>query len=150
MSLLTMMSAVAVALLVGSVPAAAQTRLGELLDRGAKRLSADEFRQEVVQRPLTGPLVGGVNANFVYGNGGWIQGRGGGPAGFGAEWDVSIRGTWKIADDSRVCTAIVLDGATIRANYPPRCQFWFRLDDRLFIADSLDRAAPVLRRSIGE
>jgi hypothetical protein len=140
-------TAITLALALASAAAAAQTSVGELLDGGAKRLSTEEFSQDVVQRPLNGPLVTGVNATFVYAPGGSLQGRGGGPAGFGAEWDVSIRGSWRFGDDGRVCTAVVLDGATIRANYPHRCQLWFRLGDRLFVADSADRAARVSRLS---
>ena len=139
--------AIALACALASAAAVAQMRLGEALDAGARQLSGEEFRHDVVRRPLSGPLAPGVNAEFVYGPGGMIEGRGGGPAGYGAEWDVRVRGTWRLADDGRVCTAVVLDGATIRANFPARCQLWFRLGDRFFVADSGDRAARVFPRA---
>jgi hypothetical protein len=36
--------------------AVAQSNLGELLDAGAKKLSPEEFREDVVQRMIAGPL----------------------------------------------------------------------------------------------
>ena len=72
----------------------------------------------------------------------------GGAASFGAEWAADVRGTWKFGDNGTVCTSVVLDGPTIRANFPPRCQYWYRLRDRFYVAESdTDRRARVLPRS---
>lgn len=51
--------ALGVALLLCAPLAGAQTNLGELLDAGAKQLSTEEFRQELVQRTIVGPTPTG-------------------------------------------------------------------------------------------
>jgi hypothetical protein len=137
------------AVLSAGTHAFAQTRLGELLDAGAKPVSAEEFQKEVVQLPLYGPLDSGVNMEMVYTSSGALEGAGApGRFGYVAE-TFQVRGTWKIGDKDAVCAALVLEGPTIRANYPPRCRFWFKLDDRYYVSDSAsDRRARVLVRSV--
>ena len=44
-------------LLVWAPLVVAQSTLGELLDTGARKLSADEFRQELVQRVIVGTFA---------------------------------------------------------------------------------------------
>jgi hypothetical protein len=137
------------ALLLATASADAQTTLGALVDAGGERLSPKQFREEVVQRQLNGPLASGFNLQFVYTSRGSLEGAGsGGAASFGAEWAADVRGTWKFGDNGTVCTSVVLDGPTIRANFPPRCQYWYRLRDRFYVAESdTDRRARVLPRS---
>jgi hypothetical protein len=140
---------VGLAVLSGGTHAFAQTRLGELLDAGAKPVSAEEFQREVVQQPLYGPLDSGVNVELVYTARGALEGAGA-PGRFGyVDETFELRGTWKIGNRDAVCAAVVLEGPTIRANYPPRCRFWFRLGDRYYVSDSdSDRQARVLVRSV--
>lgn len=71
------------ALLVWVPFAVAQNNLGELLDAGARKLSADEFKQELVQRTLVGTGSAGTRMELMYANSGVIQGIsdvGAGPA----------------------------------------------------------------------
>lgn len=139
-----------VATVLASTVVSAQTRLGELLDAGAQRLTAERFRRDVVQRMLVGPLEPGVNVEIVYTPQGTIEGAGsGGAFSYSAEWAVQVRGAWSVGDGEAVCATFVLDGPTIRASYRRRCQFWYFLNDRYFVAESTtDRAARVLARSV--
>ena len=59
---------------------AAQSNLGELLDAGAARLSAAEFREQIVQRTIAGPTQAGGRIEVVYFANGTIQGLGGASA----------------------------------------------------------------------
>ena len=62
-------------LLVWAPLVVAQSTLGELLDTGARKLSADEFKQELVQRVIVGPSPTGGTLEVIYGNG-IVQGTG--------------------------------------------------------------------------
>jgi hypothetical protein len=130
--------------------AVAQNNLGELLDAGAKRLSAEEFRQEVVQRTIVGPTQSGGGMELIYASSGVIQGRGQltqerlttGTAGTILQ---SIDGVWNIDDSGRTCTSIVIG----RTFLPFRCQYWYKYKDDYFIADSdSDHRARVVRRTV--
>ena len=141
------------ALLLCASFAVAQSSLGELLDAGAKKLSAQEFRQEVVQRVIVGPTAGGGNLEVMYANSGVIQGR-------GNYRDVAqmimapISGEWTIDDHGRICTSMQMgggSGGTVSGlvMLPPRCQIWFKYKERYFLADSdSDRSARVLPRTL--
>jgi hypothetical protein len=135
--------------LLASRHAIAQARLGELLDAGAKPVSAEEFQKEVVQRPLQGPLDSGLNVEILYTERGALEGAGApGRFGYVAE-TFHVRGTWKSGAKDTVCTALVLEGPTIRGNFPPRCQFWYKLGDRYYVSDSdSDRRVRVLVRTV--
>lgn len=90
--------------------AAAQNNLGELLDAGAKKLSPEEFRQDVVQRVIVGPALSGARMELIYATSGVIQGRsellgGGSPTQFG--YLASIDGVWNIDDSGRICHSMV-------------------------------------------
>jgi hypothetical protein len=141
-------AALVVAAVIAPSGAIAQTTVGDILDDGAKRLSGEDFRQEVLQRPLQATLDPSITAEIVYTAKGSVEGAGSaGRARFGAEWSVDVRGGWTIDGDEKICTRIVLDGPTIRANYPPRCQYWFRHRDRFYVSPSKDRHARVLPRT---
>ena len=131
--------------------AVAQSNLGELLDAGAKKLSADEFRQELVQRTLVGSTPAGGHIELMYASTGVIQGRtdqeSGGPAG-GTGSGVALQpvdGVWNIDDKGKICTSMV-----VGKNFLPlRCQSWFKYKEDYFVADSdSDRYVKVLRRSV--
>jgi len=67
--LIEMKLTVAGALLFCSGVALGQTNLGELLDAGAKPLSAAEFKEVVVQRMIFGPTpTGGAASSHVCGH----------------------------------------------------------------------------------
>lgn len=128
--------------------ALAQTNLGELLDAGAKKLSAEEFKQELVQHTLVGTSPAGTRMEVIYANSGVIQGRsdtGGGPANVPVAFMAPIDGVWNIDGSGRICSSMVIG----RNLLPLRCQFWFKYKEEYFVADSdSDRYVKVLRRSI--
>ena len=128
--------------------AVAQNNLGELLDAGAKRLSAEEFRQEVVQRTIVGAATIGGRMEVMYASSGVIKGLSsiytGSPASV-AQGAGQIDGVWNIDDSGRTCTSMVIG----RTFLPLRCQFWFKYKEDYFAADSdSDRNARVLRRTV--
>jgi hypothetical protein len=144
------------ALLLWAPLAVAQSNLGELLDAGAKSLSAEEFRAELVQRLLVGPTASGGSLEVFYTVNGIIAGTGtgpvGGPAGAGGLPVVPISGEWTIDDKGRVCTSmrvVANIGPGGGVTLPSRCQFWFKYAEQYFFSDSdSDRRARVLRRTI--
>ena len=141
----------ALALLLGSAAAFAQSTLGELLDAGAKRLTAEEFRQEVVQRTIVGPSPTGGSVELVYTASGIVTGSGTAPYQQATlPLQTQIDGEWSFDDKERICTVVSILGYGRRGgNLPPRCQYWFRLGDAYFFADSdADRYAKVLRRTV--
>lgn len=142
------------ALLVCTPFAIGQGTVGELLDAGARKLSSDEFRNELVQRYLVGPSPAGGSFELIYTSSGLVQGSGSAPqATFRFVQAAQISGEWAIDDGGRVCTSLrfasVGGGAVGALSLPPRCQFWFKLGDKYFISDSdSDRSAKVLSRTL--
>ena len=137
-----------VALLLLVPSAVAQNNLGELLDAGAKRLSAEEFRQEVVQRTIVGATTTGGRMEMMYASSGMIKGDNNLYTG-SPQSDIQnfgpIDGVWNIDDSGRTCTSMVIG----RTFLPLRCQFWFKYKEDYFIADSdSDRHARVFRRTV--
>jgi hypothetical protein len=136
-----------------SVLAVAQGNLGELLDAGAKRLSPEEFKQEVVQRVIVGPTASGGSIEVMYAGTGVIQGSGYDKV-YEAVRLVPVSGEWTTDDNGRICTSMRISGGAgwggvQGVTLPPRCQFWYRHDRDFFVSDSdSDRRARVLRRTI--
>jgi len=141
----------ALALLLWAPLAAAQSNLGALLDAGAKRLSAEEFKQEVVQHMIVGPTATGGEIEVMYASTGVIQGIGSYQQ-LAPVHIVGVSGEWMLDDNGRVCTAMRIAGGGGTASgvmLPPRCQFWFKYKGDYFISDSdSDRYARVLRRAL--
>jgi len=129
--------------------AVAQTNLGQLLDAGAKKLSGEEFREELLQRVLVGPTASGGNAEFMYVKGGGVVGRGSNPL-FTGIVASEFSGEWKIEEGGKFCSTMRMPGAwNSAAGLPTRCQFWFKYEKQYFLADSdTDRQARVLRRTV--
>jgi hypothetical protein len=132
--------------------AVAQNNLGELLDAGAKMLSAAEFKEEVVQRVIVGPTPSGGKLEIMYATNGMIQGRGSHPLATG-NTQSTISGDWKIDDSGRICASMQIGGgpggAVSGVALPGRCQVWFKYGDQYFISDSdSDRGARVLLRTL--
>jgi hypothetical protein len=137
------------ALLLLVPSAVAQKNLGELLDTGATRISAEEFRRDLVQRTVVGTSPVGSRMEVMYASSGVLQGRSDalGTAGLGAVGSAiaSIDGVWNIDDSGRICTSMVIGKVLL----PFRCQFWFKYKEDYFIADSdSDRNARVFRRTV--
>ena len=134
--------------------AVAQNNLGELLDGGAKQLSAEEFKEQVVQRVIVGPTATGGNLEIMYASNGVIQGRGTAQFATG-NTQAAITGDWKIDDSGRVCTSTWIGnvggagGPVLGVALPSRCQVWFKYKEQYFLSDSdSDRSAKVLRRTV--
>src|SRR5438874_1879069 len=133
-------------------PALAQTNVGQLLDSGAVKLSAADFKQQIVGRFVVGPARGVVNLSsgqeVVYLENGSIRGAGsasiyGGASGGGQSF--SIEGTWTIDERERICQSTQV-GSVVLA---PRCQYWFKQSDKYFLADSdSDRSALITVRTV--
>lgn len=129
--------------LLGMPVAAAQTTLGELLDAGATRLSREQFRDELEQRMVMGPLPTGGNLEIMYAKNGRVVGTGKSPMFYGPH--APVGGDWRIDQAGVVCSTMRIQSYEM----PPRCQYWFKLKDRYFVADSdTDRSAKVLVRTI--
>jgi hypothetical protein len=127
--------------------AVAQNNLGELLDAGARKLSAEEFRQEVTQHTLVGNIPAGGRMEVMYASSGVISGISNGDVGAPNRTAAigQIDGVWNIDDSGRTCTSMVVG----RTFLPFRCQFWFKYKQDYFIADSdSDRKARVIRRTV--
>ena len=127
--------------------AVAQNNLGELLDAGAKKLSGDEFREEIVQHTVVGPLLTSPSVEMIFASGGTLQGRTQNLAGTmqGANiFGGYIDGVWTIDDKGRVCSSLSFG----RTMLPFRCQYWFKYKDDYFVADFEDRNAKVVRRTV--
>ncbi|HTP98364.1 MAG TPA: hypothetical protein VMN56_03500 [Casimicrobiaceae bacterium] len=130
--------------------ALAQSTLGALLDAGAKRVSVAQFKDELVQRIISGPTATGGTLELIYATNGTIAG-----AGLARAQQVTppagVRGEWTTDEVGRICTIMRISGtaATLPVELPPRCQYWFKFDNKYFLSDSdTDRSAKVLSRTI--
>ncbi|HVE48146.1 MAG TPA: hypothetical protein VNG69_00850 [Casimicrobiaceae bacterium] len=132
--------------------AIAQSLLGEVIDAGGKRMSGEQFRNEIVQRSIAGLTPSGGKIEMMYAMNGTI-------AGVGAlssqpvtshTMHAQVSGTWAIDDGDRVCTTLkIFDPVGFTAILPARCQAWFKLGDAYFISDSdSDRRMKVLKRTL--
>jgi hypothetical protein len=143
------------ALLLWLPVAVAQSNLGELLDAGAKKLSVDEFKKEVVQRLIVGPTLSGAIVEVMYAPTGLIQGLGSygapAPGARAATMSAPVSGDWTVDNEGRICTSMRVgmslgSGSTL---LPTRCQFWFKYKEDYFFTDSdSDRSMRVLRRIV--
>ena len=128
----------------------AQSTLGALLEAGAKPLPPAQFKEEVVQRAITGPTLTGGQLQLFYATNGTIAGEGLMRAQTTTP-PASLYGEWKTDELGRVCTSMRLSGtaSTPPVQFPQRCQYWFKLGNEYYFADSdTDRSAKVLKRTI--
>jgi len=134
--------------------AVAQNTLGELLDAGARKLSAAEFKDELVQRVIVGPSAQGGSLEVIYATRGIIAGTA------LLKWKMGqspsqtspVTGTWTIGEQDAICTQMTFPGSygvNAAVRLPNRCQFWFKLGGQYFLADSdWDRSSAVLNRTL--
>lgn len=148
---------VAVAFVFLSVPplATAQNNLGEALDLGANKVSAEEFRRDVVQRAIVGLTPTGGTFEIVFMSNGAISGTG--TASRSSPVQTGISGEWRIDDRDRICTTMRAitgqlgggAGQSPSLNLPTRCQFWFKVGEHYFLSDSdSDRQERVFARTV--
>ena len=134
-----------IASLLCCASAQAEDHLGDILDAGASKLSADDFRQQIVGRTVTGATPGGYEVDVFYKEDGRLIGVGratprGGATGGGMSF--SIEGLWTIDAGERICTRF-------NVKLPAQCQFWFKRGNDYFLADSdWDRDIRVTRRTL--
>ena len=139
------------AALLWAAHAAAQSTLGELLDAGATKLSPEVFKEEVVQRMITGPTGSGGTVEVMYAKSGVIAGRGQAPAFQQSPiLGSTIGGEWKINEEGKICASMrILQAAAGPAEFPHRCQYWYKLGEQYYLSESdSDRHARVLRRTL--
>lgn len=133
--------------------ALAQANLGELLDAGGKKLSAQDFEEQLVQRMLIGPSATGLPLEMIYTTQGSVVGSGTSPSGLGA---TRFSGQWRIDASGKVCATMTVGGVPGGGGpgpgsviLPERCQSWYKLGERYFLADSdTDRSIRVLVRTL--
>lgn len=123
----------------------AQKTVGEMLDAGAIKLSTDEFQRQLVQREIVGPAATGGHLVMMYAENGTVEGLGNAPLAQG-NTGTPIKGQWNFDKSGRVCTTMRYGAAVL---LPTRCQWWYRLGDRYYFADSdSDRSAKVFQRTL--
>src|SRR5262249_49946160 len=134
---------------------AAQGNLGELLDAGATKMTPDQFRLEIVQRPLVGPAASGGVYELVYGSNNVVSGLGSQLRVSSLACRASVSGTWNFDEVGRVCATmqmVIEGGVTSQANnvaLAPRCQSWYKLGEAYYVSDSdTERNTKVLRRTL--
>jgi hypothetical protein len=129
--------------------AAAQSTLGELLDAGARKLSAAEFKAELVQRLIVGPTAQGGSLEIMYAASGKVAGTAS-PKSKSNQY-ASVNGTWTVGEQDTICTSMRIGGTVGNSggtNLPNRCGFWFELRGQYFLADSdWDRSSAALKRT---
>jgi len=121
-------------LVFGSPYALGQSTLGAVLDAGARRLTVDEFKAELMQRTLVGPTGAGLVIEIVYTSAGVISGVGGstfrGPG-------PTLDGDWRSDAEGRICESMRIETSRMtQYNLAARCQFWFKLGDTYYVSDS--------------
>jgi hypothetical protein len=130
--------------------AAAQSTLGELLDAGARKLSAAQFKEELVQRAIVGPTEQGGSLEIMYATTGKVAGTAT-PKSQTSTHFAPINGTWMMGDKDAICTTMTMGSSLGNLGgmaLPSRCQFWFKLGGQYFLADSdWDRSSAVLSRA---
>jgi len=125
--------------------AAAQSKLGELLDAGANKMSLEDFRRELVQRALVGPSPVHGNLEMMYTTSYKISGRATFMAFAHVATGFDLEGEWSIGDNGSICSSMAINKTTL----PKSCQYWFKRGDTYYLADSdIDRQARVLPRTI--
>ena len=134
----------------------AQNNLGELLEAGGKKLSAQDFQEQLVQRMLVGPTAAGLNVEMIYSTHGSVVGGGTAPWGTGR---TGLSGQWRVDGSGKICTSMIIGGVAAAGGpalgasgaviLPERCQSWYKLGERYFLSDSdIDRTARVLPRTV--
>jgi hypothetical protein len=117
-----------------SVAARAEDTVGAILDAGAAKLSADEFKAQFTGRSATGKHAKGTYRHEFLADG-KLGGSVSGPLG-----TAPLGGTWKVDDNAQVC----LDYVYGIRKYPAKsCHYYFKNGDQYWEARSdSDREVP--------
>ena len=95
-------------LMATSAHAQATITLGDLLDRGGKKLSKDEVRQLMSGATMEG-VQGGNFPNTTFKNKFTANGSVAGDAWNSGNWFTKIRGTWSVNDAGQFCQELLND-----------------------------------------
>lgn len=124
----TFSAVLALFLAFGSSIAAADTTLGEILDKGAERLAGDEAKYMFTHSVSRGKTVRGALAELRYHADGTLTGF------YGTAQIVD--GTWRMDDKGRLCvTANVPD---LRFRFKDSCKIWYKLDVYVYATTGTD------------
>jgi hypothetical protein len=130
----------------------AQKTLGDVLDAGGSLMSVEQFKQEIMQRLVTGPTRNEyVTHEIMYGSKGSIDGIAFTRSVIQApSITTQLTGQWYAGEKDSVCaTMLVRSGGGSTVTLPRRCQYWFKVGDQYFLSDSdIDRQAQVFARTI--
>ncbi len=138
---------IALAAFAGLSTHALADTLGDVLDRGGKRLAANEIPAELVGswikwKSPNGMLdfqVSPAADGSLHGNVASMRGISG-----------SVDGKWKVSDDGRFCMAYSFQFGSQHGEFD-RCAFWFKAGNDYWAAGSeSDRAAPVGKYSVSK
>ena len=143
-SIRTTMFAALVAFGTTIVNAEEFANLGELLDKGAKRLDAAEFKALIPGATSKGTTIGGrLDMETAYSADGTATGRswGGHP-----EMPPSYSGTWSINEQVQLCVDFMAAERTI--GRMKACGWWYSFNGVYYIAASEDRGAVIRTRKM--
>jgi hypothetical protein len=144
-------AALGIALSLLAALAFGQSNLGQVLDAGGKKLSVEDFKEQLVQRMLVGPSPTGVPLEMIYTTQGSVVGSGASPSGI---LMTRFGGQWRSDAEGKVCASMTVAGVPGGGTpgsviLPERCQSWYKLGDQYFVSDSdIDRSARVLLRRV--
>lgn len=129
-----------------SVAAFAQqpATVGDLLDRGGKKLTKDELTTVLTGATVKGtvPSNPGRQSEMTYNKDGTATGRSSGGSGVGSAY--GLFGTWLINDQGQLCNRL----RNMWEDRSPPCMFYFMLGDTYYATTSDDKSAPVFIREI--
>jgi hypothetical protein len=133
-----------IAAMLSATSANAQTSLGELLDLGGRKLSADEMKVTLIGATINGRTATGGEVEFRYNADGTVTGNAHPP--LGGRIASGVYGTWKIDGEGQLCADITYSAYNTK---DIRCGYLFKYGDAYFAAQSAtDRATTILPRSI--
>ena len=128
---------------VGSGGAQPQATVGEVLDRGGVQLSREELSKLLPGAMLSGPTeTGDQSSGEIAGDGGisgTVRTASGRSGGYSGKWLVNAAG--QFCHDVKISVG--------RHNSTDSgCTYFFRLGKRYFVAETVERTAHVLARTI--
>lgn len=123
--------------------AQAQSTLGELLDKGFKKMTKGEFVTAVSGAKISAVRADGVELEYGFNADGSIAGKWYSTRAMGDNLGQgTFSGTWSVDDDGKVCTITMSRGGQTNA-----CGFWFRNGDEYYSSGSAsDRDAAAGKR----
>ncbi len=131
-------------LAVLAMPAAAAgppATVGELLDSGGKQLSGIEISKFFAGATIGGPALGQPDANFRRK---YLPDRTASGEVSSSGGSTKITGTWSANQNNQYCQDLHTEqGMPIQG-----CFYYFTMGNRLFMAQTNGRSAPVLERQV--